>query len=161
MSGNESRPLFDYYLDHPRDYFKVSGEHYIKKVPFSDVRIVLTVVILLISWFFYTIQYQKYEKAVRQIKQAVVNNLGVKNGGTKETLELYRRATERYDRFVKNRKVRGDKTVGKNKMQKDPVFLNFVNEVVNELKIEGGYRKPNWKELVSISIIFMKYLIKN
>ena len=37
LTGNESKALFDYYLDHPRDYFKVSGHHYIRAVPKSNV----------------------------------------------------------------------------------------------------------------------------
>lgn len=128
LSGNESRPLFDYYLDHPRDYFKVSGEHYIKIVPMSDVRIVLLVVILLISWFFRTIQSQKYEKAVKYLHHATFNNLGLRNGGSRQTLELYRRASEKYDLYLKTLKGKAAKVKDK---KKDPKFLEIVDEVTH------------------------------
>ena len=83
-----------------QDYFKVSGKHYIRNMPKSDVRLVLLVVLLLVSWFFHTIQHQKYEKAVKFLKFATLNNLTQKNGGTKQTIELYRRAAEVYEQQI-------------------------------------------------------------
>jgi len=129
LMGNESKALFDYYLDHPRDYFKVSGHHYMKNLPKSDVRLVFTIVLLLISWFFHTIQYQKYEKAIKFLKNAITNNLNLKNGGTKQTMDLLKRATDMYNDKIKQMKSDGDKSAGKIKMQKDPLFLQVVDEV--------------------------------
>lgn len=156
LSGNESRPLFDYYLDHPRDYFKVSGEHYIKIVPMSDVRIVLLVVILLISWFFRTIQSQKYEKAVKYLHHATFNNLGLRNGGSRQTLELYRRASEKYDLYLKTLKGKAAKVKDK---KKDPKFLEIVDEVVSDVKIEGGYRKPEWNDFFAFQLVFLPHTL--
>lgn len=65
-------------------------------MPKSDVRIVITAVLLLVSWFFYTIQMQKYQKVVNYLKHATLNNLTLKNGGTPQTMELYRRAADMY-----------------------------------------------------------------
>jgi len=159
LSGNESRPLFDYYLDHPRDYFKVSGEHYIRNVPYSDVRIVFTVVILLISWFMHVMQNQKHERAVKFLYSATLNNLGVKNGGSKQTLELYRRASDRYDKEVRALKAKGDKSVGKGRMIKDPLFKEIVDQVVSEVKIEGGHRKPHWKDSFAVQVLIFPYTL--
>jgi hypothetical protein len=78
----------------------VSGQHYMRNLPKSDVRVVMIVVLLLVSWFFHTIQQQKYEKAVKFLKFATLNNLTLKNGGTKQTLELFRRASELYDQKI-------------------------------------------------------------
>jgi hypothetical protein len=61
----------------------------------------------------HTIQYQKYERAIKSIKSSTLNNLGLKNGGTKETLELYRRAAVQYEDYIKAAKSAGDKSVGK------------------------------------------------
>lgn len=118
LTGNESRPLFDYYLEHPRvrtyhswckcltvkikDYFKVSGQHYYRNLPKSDVRVILIVVVALLSWLFHSIQYQKYQRVVNYLKIATLNNLSLKNGGTKQTIELYRRATELYEQHIKD-----------------------------------------------------------
>lgn len=70
-------------------------------IPKSDVRLVITVVVLLITWLLYIIQYQKYERVVKYLRTATLNNLGPKNGGTKQTIELYKRATELYDIKIK------------------------------------------------------------
>jgi DnaJ family protein C protein 25 len=159
LSGNESRPLFDYYLDHPRDYFKVSGEHYIRNVPYSDVRIVLTLVVLLISWFFHVIQNQRYEKFSKFLRNATFNNLGVRNGGSKQTLELYRRATELYEIEIKAQRAKGDKAASKVKMIKDPMFKEIVDQVVDSVKIEGGFRKPHWKDSFAMQVVAFPYTL--
>ena len=70
-------------------------------MPKSDVRVVLLVAALLISWFLHTIQKQKYEKVVKFLHNATLNNLGLKNGGTKQTMELFRRASDLYDAQIK------------------------------------------------------------
>jgi len=72
-----------------------------KNLPKSDVRLVITLVLLLISWFFHTIQYQKYEKAVKFLKHAITNNLNLKNGGTKQTMDLLKRASDVYNDKIK------------------------------------------------------------
>jgi len=97
VGTNESRVLFDYYLDHPRDYFKVSGHHYVRAAPKSNVYIVIFGTLLLISWFFHVVQYQRWEKAQAYFKHATFNNLALKNGGTKETAAMYNRAVAQYE----------------------------------------------------------------
>lgn len=97
VGTNESRVLFDYYLDHPRDYFKVSGHHYVKAVPKSNVFVVVLGALLLISWFFHVVQYQRWEKASTYLKHATLNNLALKNGGTKETAAMYNQAVAKYE----------------------------------------------------------------
>lgn len=84
-----------------QDYFKVSGQHYYRNMPKSDVRIITVAVLLLASWFFHTIQNQKYMKAVKFLKHAVSNNLGLKSGGTKQTIALYNHAAELYEERIK------------------------------------------------------------
>ena len=80
-----------------QDYFKVSGQHYYRNLPKSDVRVVILVVVALISWFFHTIQNQKYQQLVKYLRHAVLNNLTAKNGGTKQTMELFKRAEDVYN----------------------------------------------------------------
>lgn len=158
LTGNESKALFDYYLDHPRDYFTVSGEHYMRDVPFSDVRVVLLGTCLLISWFFHVLQQQKYDKAVKFLKNASLNNLGMKGGGTKQTLELHRRATELYEAQLKEKSGKLAKAAtSKGKLAKDPVFQKCVDEVVAEVKIEGGYRKPGFDDLFIVQVGRLPY----
>jgi curved DNA-binding protein CbpA len=103
LSGNESRPLFDYYLDHPRDYFKVSGHHYFRNLPKSDVRLVVFLVCCLLSWFFYVMQNQKYEHAVKSIKNAMAGEKGGM-GQTKQIIDLQNKAAALYEEHIKKGK---------------------------------------------------------
>jgi DnaJ family protein C protein 25 len=159
LDKNESKSNFDYYLDHPRDYFKVSGFHYMKNLPKSNVWLVLLVVFGLFSWFLHVVQYQKYEKVVKYLKVATLNNLSPKNGGSKQTMELHQSAVRRYNDYVKEAKAAGDKTAGKLKMNKDPAFEKIVDEVVAEVKIEGGYKKPEWKDLFILKLFKSPYTL--
>jgi hypothetical protein len=78
-----------------------------RNMPKSDVRLVIFVALLLISWFFHTIQQQKHDKAVKFLKFAILNSLNLKNGGTKQTMELFRLASEQYDQKIAERKFSG------------------------------------------------------
>lgn len=89
------------------------------------MRLVLLIVIGLLSWFFHHIQYQKYEKLVKYLRQAILNNLNMKNGGSKQTMELFDRAAALYEETTKESK----KSVNKNKMIKDPLFADIVDKV--------------------------------
>jgi curved DNA-binding protein CbpA len=100
LDGNESRPLFDYYLDHPRDYFKVSGHHYFRNLPKSDVRLILLVVALLLSGFFWVMQNQKYENAVKSVKAQMANS--IKGGNqAKQISDLQKHAEDLYNAHIK------------------------------------------------------------
>ena len=99
LIGNESRPLFDYYLDHPRDYFKVSGHHYFRNLPKSDVRLVIFLVACLLSWFFFVMQNQKYEAAMKSIKTAMANVSGASQ--PKQITDLQNRAAALYEDYIK------------------------------------------------------------
>jgi len=88
-----------------KDYYTVSGQHYIRNLPKSDVRLILVVVLAIVCAIQYAAQYEKYKRAVNYLRTATLNNLSLKEGGSKQTLELYRRATEMYDEFVKERKL--------------------------------------------------------
>lgn len=67
------------------------------------------------------VQYQKWQSAVKYLQYASLHNLGLKNGGTKQTIELHRRALEKYD--AKNGSAKGSK------LQKDPLFIECIDSV--------------------------------
>ena len=106
LNGNESKPLFDYYLDHPRDYFKVSGHHYFRNLPKSDVRLVLFLVACLLSGFFYYTQNQRYEAAIKKIKNAMANTTKGSKGSSKQIVDLQNKAAALYDQYIQS----GDKS---------------------------------------------------
>lgn len=122
---------FDHYLTHPHDYYKVSGYHIIKEVPKSDPFVVLTCLVLLICFISYVIQWQKYTSVMDRIKKATMNNSNIKNGGSEETQELYRKAIARYE----EKYIRKTDKHGKSKnarMSKDPLFEVAVDEIISE-----------------------------
>ena len=85
-----------------QDYFKVSGQHYMRNMPHTDARIVIFFVLLLVSWFFRHIQFSKYNQAVKFLTNAASQNLPLKSGGTKQTLELHKRASDLYEAHMKD-----------------------------------------------------------
>lgn len=70
-------------------------------MPKTDVRLVVIALIALISWVLHTAQMQRYNRVVKRLTEATLNNLGPKNGGSRETMDLYKRATELYDAHIK------------------------------------------------------------
>jgi len=78
----------------------VSGQHYMRNVPHSNPALVVTAALLLISWFFHVIQQQKHDKAVKYLRSAAGAGLTLKNGGTKQTLELHKKAAELYEQHI-------------------------------------------------------------
>jgi hypothetical protein len=100
-------------------------------------------------------QNERYELAVKTLVKASITNIGVKNGGTKESQEIYKRASDLYASKTKNMKdseiastgatvieaSKGNKLsalhvtdedgkpLGKTKMQRDPIFLSCIDEV--------------------------------
>ena len=102
LNGNESRPLFDYYLDHPRDYFKVSGHHYFRNLPKSDVRLVILLVACLLSGFFYFMQKQRYEAAIKKIKNAMANTSRGTKGSSKQIVDLQDKAAALYEEHIQS-----------------------------------------------------------
>jgi hypothetical protein len=93
--------------------------------------------------------------------------LGLKNGGTKETLELFRRAEEKFklvfyeNSSTSNSNRKGSKGAVKapsgSKMLKDPLFSTIVDEVVGEVKIEGGYKKPTYEDIFVVKLFYFPY----
>jgi len=157
LSDPKKRDLFNYYLDHPRDYYKVSGQYIYQQLPKADVRIILLGIVLFFSILLPVVQYQKWESAVKFLRNATSNNLGLKNGGSKQTQELFRRACEIYEQRIKAAKESGDKTAGKLKMNKDPLFKAIVDEVVGDVKIEGGHHKPTVHDVLIVQICLLPY----
>ena len=104
LSVNESKVLFDYYLDHPYDYFRVSGHHPEKVAPKTSLTMVIIGFLLILSLFVHFVQLQRYEKLNKYLSHAAFNNLGIKAGGTKQTLELNKRAVSIYNERSKDGK---------------------------------------------------------
>lgn len=169
LDGNETRKNFDYYLDHPRDYFKVSGHHYMRQLPKSDVRLVLLLVACLISAIMHVMQEQKHNNFLKHLKNTIADCANTKSN--LQTQALFDKAVELYEKKSKadanSSWATSSDTKKKTpkKMVQDPMFQDCVDEVVSSLKIEGGYRKPDYNDLFIVRLVhfplhFYQWLLK-
>ena len=158
LDGNETRKNFDYYLDHPRDYFKVSGHHYMRQLPKSDVRLVLLLVACIISAIMHVMQEQKHNNFLKHLKLTIADCANAKSN--LQTQALFEKAVELYEKKskadVNSSWATSSDTKKKTpkKMVQDPMFQECVDEVVSSLKIEGGYRKPDYNDLFIVRLVY-------
>jgi hypothetical protein len=61
--------------------------------------------VIALSILFYVVQLQRHDRVVKYLIYATVNNLPVKAGGTKQTMELFQRAVAQYEEALKEGKV--------------------------------------------------------
>lgn len=97
LEKNETRALFDFYLDNPTQYFRVSGDFYLRAMPKSDIRLVIILFFMFVSLLQYLYQNSKYQSIVKKLFDAALNNLTEKQGGSRETQELYELAKTTYE----------------------------------------------------------------
>ena len=145
LDGNETRKSFDYYLDHPKDYFKVSGHHYMRQLPKSNVILVLIFASLIVSALLFWQQTQKYESFVKRLK-AMVMECALNGGkGNKQTTALFNKCAEMYE--VKKKEVAKEeswaastdskKAVNPKKMVTEKLFEDCVDAVVAQVRSCG------------------------
>ena len=121
---------------------------------------------MLISALMYTIQSQRYQDVVKKLKVGTLNNLGPKNGGSKYTLDLHRKAIERYDAKKAEQDKEKDKDKSKDKgkdkdkfskMRTDPVFEKCVDEVISEVSVGGSAKKPTVHDIFAVQLVMLPY----
>ena len=61
LADDEQRELYDYYLEHPSEYYKVSGRFYFKQLPDADIRVIVLFFVLFFSVLLPVVQYQRYQ----------------------------------------------------------------------------------------------------
>ena len=97
LTDEKKRELFDYYLSHPREYYKVSGHYILKAFPKSDISFVIAGIIIFLSFLSPFNQWLRYNDFKKKLKYAVMNNLPVRQGGSAISQEIYRLAVEKYN----------------------------------------------------------------
>jgi hypothetical protein len=112
----------------------VTGKFYYRQLPKADVRLIIFGLILFFSILLPIVQYQKWQTAVNYLRYASLNNLPLKAGGTKQTVEIYRRAVEKYEEKTNppqdaTLKGKAPQKVKPSKLTKDPLFIQIVDEV--------------------------------
>lgn len=162
LGDDEQRELYDYYLDHPSQYYKVSGVHFYKSIPKTDVRYIVAGLVVLLSVLLPVLQYQRHEDAVRMVHCG----LPVNGGGTVASMRLHHLCLDRYremsaveEACPPSLKVTSKVSVPKKPSQiiKDPAFLKIVRETLSELNLEGSFKKPGLTDILIIQIIMLPY----
>ena len=117
--------------------------------------------VILFSILQYHLQNERHEQAVKTLVKSSICNVGIKNGGSRESQEIFKRASEMYAAKTKNMNAtelaaasqealenakknklsaihaedEEGKPLGKTKMQRDPLFLAMIDEVTLALTI--------------------------
>jgi hypothetical protein len=149
LDGNETRKNFDYYLDHPKDYFKVSGHHYMRQLPKSNVVIVLLLASALLSALLFWQQTQKYQSFIKRLKDMVMDCAHKGGQGNKQTMALYTKCVEMYE--VKKKETAKEeawasssdskKASNPKKLATEKVFEDCVDAVIAQVVLRAiGWR---------------------
>jgi hypothetical protein len=157
LKDPEQRKNFDYYLDNPRHYFQVTGV-YFQNLPKANTALIITFVVLVISILSHYSQLTNHTRVKRALKEIV---LRVEGKGNEQTEELFARACERFEiLFKKAMAAKGIKKVnipGRTKMLADPIFAQAVEQVVDEVELKGGARKPELQDLFVLRLLKSPY----
>lgn len=155
LKGNESRPNFDWYLDHPRQYFKATGKHAWRAIPKVHPILVALLALLALSAAGHMLQTSRHRRAADVLQEQIKAGLSLAKGGTKLALDLHTKAVKQYENMCK---INGIKLVGnpfnspaaKEKMQADPNFALVCGLVMQEIKDWGDYAEPTAKDILII-----------
>jgi len=155
LKGNESRPNFDFYLDHPRQYFKATGKHAWKALPKVHPILVTLFALLFLSGVGHLLQTSKHRRAASALQEQIKAGLSLSKGGNKLALDLHAKAVKQYENMCK---INGIKTAGnpfaspsaKEKMQADPNFDLVCGLVMQEIKDWGEYAEPTPKDILIV-----------
>ncbi len=87
--------MYNLYLS--QEYYKATGKYYYRQLPQTDVRWIIAVIVIVLSVLLPSVQYQRYQTALAYLRYATVNNLTIKEGGSKQTMTLFLRASAEFE----------------------------------------------------------------
>jgi len=95
LTNNEKREEYDYLRDRPDEYFHKYGSNVLYKyAPKSDTAFVILLLLSVGCAFTWFAQKAKWQTVADRLVQASVEGLGLKDGGTEESLEIRDEALE-------------------------------------------------------------------
>jgi curved DNA-binding protein CbpA len=167
LSDGDQKDLYDYYLDNPRTYYKVSGVHFYKSLPKTDVRFIIAGVVIMLSILLPILQHQRHEDAIRVVREGLPAN----SGGSPASLRMHAMCLDTFRQQHpdsaaesgggKSRQSGGKPNPGKKLSQiiQDPAFAKIVREMLAELKLEGAFRKPGITDVLLVQIVIFPYTL--
>lgn len=183
LSDSERRSDYDNLRGRPEEYVMKYGANVLwKYAPKSNFVAVLLLVLVLFSVLMWYLQLQHWQTIADALVKAAVENLGPKNGGSTESIDIRRRAEEEWqatdnaiagalddmipekDKSSKKGKGRGKGRANKQQQVQEnlikneqlrPIIVRLVNEIDD---FGGGYRKPVWPhDLVIVRFCLFPY----
>jgi len=154
LSVDDRRESLDYYLAHPKEYWKAYGDFVVYTyAEASDWKLVVFMLLLAFSVAQPLFLMARHHQQVEFLKKAAVQNLGIGQGGTKQTLEIRRRAMELLQSGASSSSSKKSNRVSQDALQKK------VEELLADVQIEGTYRKPtHWDiPIVSLAMLPVKW----
>ena len=138
LKGNESRTNFDFYLDHPRQYFKATGKHAFRALPKANLGLVIFIVLILLTGVGHVLHIMKYRKDCEVWKERVLAG-PQESDSKKDTLMLttfFEGAARMYKKNINDKATQEE-------MKNDEQFQNFVGMLVDlDEEVSSGKPKP-------------------
>lgn len=124
LSTEGSRATYDNLMKNPAEYTKLYGNYWYKvAAPPSDVTLVLILLLAIASAIHYSILEQRKNEYNAKLVNFCCDNKGPAQGGSIETLEVYKAALGRYEK---------GKTMKPKALKADEAFKAVVLEVLSE-----------------------------
>lgn len=143
------REEYDYLLKHPEEYGDFHGHFYFEQyAPKSDaVGVVLgfLIVFSLLQWYIFNAQYKKDRQ---YLEEAIVGNLGFRDGGTLESIELRKKVLQRKEVLIKEEKKAQEDT-GKANATSTSVKSGVGNTTTNGLSNRQKKKLDKQKTVVN------------
>nr|XP_002132082.1 dnaJ homolog subfamily C member 25 [Ciona intestinalis] len=144
LRNTQTRDEYDYYLQHPEEYYYNYYRYYKRKMPNVDVRVVLFGTVTVISVFQYISWMTSYNTAI----QYMVQNSKYRNAAKEEAKSR--------GLWVEKRKQKKFKTKEDLKQEEDDLIRSIIEE---KMDIRGGYQKPEYSDVLWMQIILLPYYI--
>ena len=138
LTTDERRESLDYYLKRPSEYWKAYGDYInYTYAPKTDWKLVVLMILLFLSVITHFYQLTLHNQQVASVRKAVMQNLGVGQGGSRETLALRKRALELLE------KGQSAKDAKKSKRNNNDQFVKIVDELIDEMQLQ----KPSFWDM--------------
>mmetsp|Transcript_9136 Transcript_9136/g.11886 ORF Transcript_9136/g.11886 Transcript_9136/m.11886 type:complete len:282 (+) Transcript_9136:99-944(+) len=155
LSDKEERAEYDYYLAHPEQAFYNKMRFYRRRyAPKSDARIVVLVFVVVVSAIQYAVRVRQHSVAIKYFKTY----------DKKFKIRVKQLAAERFEEQQVQAKAKNGAKARKkvkkdNKEQLAKLEKEITEELANEIEIEGGYKKPELRDLFAFRIIVFPYTV--
>eukprot|EP00593_Proboscia_inermis_P001175 CAMPEP_0171297466 /NCGR_PEP_ID=MMETSP0816-20121228/6200_1 /TAXON_ID=420281 /ORGANISM="Proboscia inermis, Strain CCAP1064/1" /LENGTH=383 /DNA_ID=CAMNT_0011771747 /DNA_START=147 /DNA_END=1295 /DNA_ORIENTATION=- len=185
LTDVEQRKEYDHYRDRPDAYFQKYGSGVTwSYAPKSNTTAVVLALLISLSAFTIWLQHRRWRTIADHVIKAAVEGLGIKDGGSHESLAVRQKALKVLEKRQADEKERngtvspdvanisstkkGGKTKKENKKEKAkqeaeaekeslrPIVTEFVEQITD---FGGGFRKPTWKDTFVVQLAVLPYYI--